>query len=72
MNENKPIFLFSVKPSGYRESGGVYDPEGIAPTFKENHGEVLKIIVYERGESDKVRAERGDESEAQDYGLRGR
>lgn len=68
MNEPKPIFLFSVKPSGYRESGGVYDPEGIAPTFKENHGEVMRVIEYEKVlrtvKNEKQRPKRNDNGKA--------
>lgn len=43
MND-KVKYLFSVKPGGYRESGGVYDADGIAPTVKENHGEVIRVL----------------------------
>jgi DNA (cytosine-5)-methyltransferase 1 len=38
----KPIKVANTVPSGHR-AGNVYSPEGIAPTFTENHGKVLQI-----------------------------
>ena len=26
--------------------GGVYDPNGIAPTIISNHGEVIRVLIY--------------------------
>lgn len=59
-NDAKIIFLFSVKPGGYRESGGVYDADGVAPTVKENHGEVIRVVIYEKG-TDRRRKARHDD-----------
>ena len=44
-NDAKPIFICPVFPSGHR-GGGVYDPNGIAPTIISNHGEVIRVIIY--------------------------
>ena len=58
-NDAKPIYLFPVFPSAHR-GGGVYDPKGIAPTIMTNHGEVIRVIIYESKSNtgDELTAER--------------
>lgn len=43
---NKIIKLGNYMPSNY-ESSQVVHIKGISPTFKENHGTVAAILVYE-------------------------